>query len=399
MQTEFAIGLVELLIVSVVVAVLINLLFRNDNNYYSNYEITPVELVVVVISSWLVFWGMYSIVTMFKSSDTEFLNGRIAELGSTDGSRTICDSRDDKGNCTASHTEYYTQWWANTDYREYFSEGYIFYGETCQRCTPPASWQATKVGDPATTLHGYTNWIKGADKTGEMFPYSSLAEPLAAEGWFPERTYRYFDGLSAAPKAFYIGAVPYESSYAVSDKVYAMVEASNLLMEKNAVLGPTKQANLQLFIVRNQPLEYANAYMYHHSGGAKNDIDVFVGVTGDNEKIEWVAVRFGLVGLDYSDEANGGSNIRLEVELRHYLDRFDTIADAGGYAGLVNTSAEYVNLYFDRVPNKQFAELERDVKPRGGILTTIYIISGVYCLFACLISYLVDFNGLVSNNL
>jgi hypothetical protein len=401
MHIEFIGFIVFAFLMPAIIAFVADLLHGDDpfERYRTALAITPIEVVVIGLVSSVVFCGMWNIVTWGKVTDTEFLNGSIASKGSRDWDREVCDryNKDEDGNntsCASSHYEYYTEYFALADFAEYFSEGRISFGDVDRGAPAPQRWVDTYVGQPVTRLHSYTNWVKGAGKQTTMFPHSGMTEQLTIDNMFPARAQSYHDGWMYAPKAFYIGGTPYENSYPTGDNTHVMVDASKLLMQYNAVLGPSKQANLQVFIVRGQPQEYANALMDYWGGGAKNDVNVFVGVSGDDERIQWSTVKFGLVGLDYSDEANGGSNIRLEVEFRKAMIKFDNIQEAGGYAGIVSIANSAVGTYFDRVPNKQFQALEQEVKPSGGTLTTIYIIAGVLNLIGCAFFYLIDITDL-----
>lgn len=360
MQIEFLIGL---LIVPLLVGVLAIAL---KGSRQVQGEIDFAEWVVISLIGIVVFLGGWSMATSSNYTDTEFLNGRIAMKDVIDVSchhcRNVCDAHDEKGNCTSSHEEcdhdHDIYFFARTDYYQYFPhEGEVSYGTYAPGTPPPVDWTAVTIGDPATTLHRYTNWLRGAGKQSLLFPYSAMTDSLAKSGLFPSRIFEYFNGKYYAPKAFL-----------VDGGVNSITDTSAELMQLNAKLGTEKQGNLQLFFVQHQPMEYANAYMDFTHGGAKNDIDTFVGLDGD--QITWVAVRYGLPGFDQTDESTGGSNTLVETSLRAKLG--GSLNKAGGYTGVADLAYAQVMQYFDRVPNKQFAYLEKVQKPDGTQLAWIY---------------------------
>jgi hypothetical protein len=193
-----------------------------------------------------------------------------------------------------------------------------------------------------------------------------------------------------APKVLYIGGTPLNAAYhTVRDGIYTLDEASVLLNAVNDPLGNAKQANVQIFYVVGRPMEYANAYMDYAEGGGKNDVNVFIGLDNSQSRIEWATVRFGLVGFDQTDESNGGSNAMLDTKLSREL-RHKTLDELGGYNGIVTLAGEYVNTYFDRVPNKQFKFLEAEFEPRGGWDIFNKVVSGLAFFVMLFVSLVMD---------
>jgi len=379
------------------------------SGYYRKFSQSPsvtwYEALAVFCAAFFIQWLGWNIAIRQQASAVEFLNGHIAAKGSTDWQFDVCDSystdKDGNRTCTSHHTEYRTNYWANTNYVEFFpSEGHLNYGDVKRNDPPPQRWALAQVGDPVTTLHTYTNNVKGAGRLNQMFPNSPLTQTLRDQNAFPPLP-TSLHSFDYAPKVFYIGGTP-QNGETYSDvtvkfrdgkinsvHVYTLNESSREMNKINDPLGNSKQANTQVFFVVGQPIEYANAYMDYAEGGGKNDVNVFVGLSDDGQTVVWATVRFGLVGFDQTDESNGGSNAMLDIKLGREL-RHKTLTELGGYTGVVKLSGEYVNLYFDRVPNKQFKFLEAEFEPRGGWAVFVNFTTYIVALVLLVVAFIVN---------
>ena len=94
-------------------------------------------------------------------ADTELWNGHITAKNSGRQScchcHTVCDSKDEDGNCTSSHEvcDHNTDPWWNLK----VSTGDTL-AKTCSRSrSAPGWWTHAYIGEPASVPHSYTNYL------------------------------------------------------------------------------------------------------------------------------------------------------------------------------------------------------------------------------------------------
>jgi hypothetical protein len=137
----------------------------------------------------------------------------------------------------------------------------------------PPRWTSTTMGEPVTWLHTYENYIKAAP--GTLFKRDTRKD----EARFPLP-------VSSMPVFDYWHT---NQLVQVGTSVSDTTEWNRGIEAVNGAVGPTKQANLVVVLVKNQPREYFEALQAKWLGGKKNDVTVVIGVD-DTLKIQWADV-------------------------------------------------------------------------------------------------------------
>ena len=333
------------------------------------------EVGICLIVGVLVAVSGYFVARDSLFSDLEFLNGSIVGKDmrrvSCAHCRTVCDSRDKDGNCTASHTEcdhdYDQQWFAWTDYQPYFpSEGTIIFPNVdAQGLGTPPGWAAVQIGQPATTLHRYENIARGAGQSSVFGynPKSSLSVSATKQGLVPRRPQAIYEGWSLTPKFQYKGEL---ADGRPSGNGFSTLDLFNVgLMSVNAEAGPKVQADVEVLVCANNFCDalWATAVMDAWRGGAKNGVNVFIGADSDN-KPTWVEVKYGLPGENQSEAERKGNNAYLAVILRDRI--LSEVADATDPVQMLPILREEVLENFNRKPNADFKYLKPGVHPTTG---------------------------------
>lgn len=197
----------------------------------------------------------------------------------------------------------------------------------------PPRWTSTRVGEPVSWLHSYENYVKAAPGTlfkrdtredEKTFPIPKY-EPRVHDYWHANRL------------------------YAVNVEVPEANRWNTDLEELNGRLGPAKQANAMVVVVKDQPREYFEALRAAWIGGKKNDVILVIGVDADLT-LKWADV----MAWSYNEMVR--VSLRDEIMLTQVrLDREKTLA----------ALEQSIVQYFDRKHMKDFAYLKSSVSPTG----------------------------------
>jgi len=294
-------------------------------------------ILVVILGYFITKWGALR--------DTEHLNGRITQK--LDGTQhcchchTVCDSRDKKGDCTASHEEcdhFHDYWWSlNT------TVGKIGIEDCSGWNSPPKAWTNAVVGEPATVEHGYTNYLK-ADPDSLMVK-AALNKYGAQVPKFPE-----VYGFYKVNPVIGVG-VPVPDGW------------QQALREINADLGAKNQVDVTVMLTNVSYPMFAQAVESKWLYGPKNSLNIIIGVLdhevdGKNEAFaSWVrVVTFSKV------EA-------LKVRLR---DDIQALPIAGPI--IPDLIRKAVSEGFKRTAMADYEYLARSATPAMGWLVFLYIL-------------------------
>lgn len=196
----------------------------------------------------------------------------------------------------------------------------------------PPRWTTIEVGEPSSSSHGFTNYIKGSPDS--LFNRQGLVE-------------RFQSKLPNYPGSVY-------DYYKIDRLVTVGVGVNNpkrwneLLMEQNGRLGASKQVAMGIVLVSNQPRDYYHALAQHWLGGKKNDAFLVVSVDKQNN-IQWVEV------MAWSE------NKQFQVQARDAILELGSIQEPDT---VINAFAGAVNKYFQRKPMADFEYLASSVKPK-----------------------------------
>lgn len=206
--------------------------------------------------------------------------------------------------------------------------------------TEPERWSIVKNGDPVTVNHTYTNWIKPAGSS--LFNKSSKSEKDVSKlPKYPGQIYDY-----------------YKIDRLVLDgvKIPNVSEMNQYLSDQLKIVGPASQANI-IIVVTNKPSQaYAKELYAAWKGAEKNDVVVFVGVSGN--EIQWAQV-----------EAWSKSSI-FQVKLRDAILDIKTL----DMKRIIDTSAQVTVQQYTRKPMKEFEYLKDDIQTITPLASIIIVL-------------------------
>ena len=287
----------------------------------------------------LVLAGAYELAKWGAMRDTEHLNGRITGKPSGTQScchcRTVCDSRDKKGNCTSSHevcSHFHDYWWSLDT-----TVGSISVESCSGWDSAPDVWTKARIGEPAVVDHSYDNYLK--------------ADPNSLFDRNAEALTRRFTGIPKYPALY----SEYKVDHVVADGQAVPAAWQDEMRELNADLGASNQVDVTMLLTSNPEPTYAQGVEAKWLYGPKNSITVVLGVS-DNGTIGWArAVTFSRV----SD---------LKVHLRDALQG-KTLSD--DVPALIRP---LIASEFKRTPMAQMEYLARAATPSTGWLVGLYIL-------------------------
>jgi len=200
-----------------------------------------------------------------------------------------------------------------------------------QGTTEPPRWSRVVVGEPAAFQNSYTNYIKAAPDslfraTSQVKKYEKVL-PV-----YPIRTYDYH----------HLDRMVLVNGATLSD----LPAWNKKLEETNGLLGPQKQVNVVIVVVKGLPHEFFNALSQHWLGSKKNDVIVVLG-TNDGTTFSWVDV------MSWTDHRL--MNIKLRNDLLE-LNAFDLLK-------IHDLTRTHVSAYFVRKPMKDFEYLKASITP------------------------------------
>lgn len=202
-----------------------------------------------------------------------------------------------------------------------------------QGLTMPPRWDAVQIGEPTSTTHSYTNYVKAAPNS--LFRHQGLVEKFKDKmPEYPIRIYDYY----RLNRVVNIGV-------ALPDQA----EWDKQLSELNSDLGHKKQVNVVLLIAKNLPADYYYAVEQQWIGGKKNDVIAVINID-DSGKISWTEI------MAWTD------NKLFQVTLRDQIMGIGTLDRAKIFAAI---DASTQGLYI-RKPMKDFEYLKSTVTPTTG---------------------------------
>ncbi len=205
----------------------------------------------------------------------------------------------------------------------------------------PPRWSKIVVGEPSSSTHGYTNYIKAAPDT--LFRHQGLVEQYTKLlPKYPGRVYDYY----RLDRLVTIG-VPVPNQKQWNEK----------LSELNSRLGKTKQANLIVVLINDVPQDYFYALQQHWLGGKKNDTVLVISMKPDGSVL-WAEA------MAWTDQTE------FAIKLRDAVISLGTL-DLNQPEKLLETYAAHVQQFYIRKPMKDFEYLSASVTPT----TTQWIIS------------------------
>ena len=354
---------------------LIPFLFPLALKYFLNLQVSWKEYgcqVIVVLMAVLMLWGIGNATSHY---DTEILNGAVTgkepwkfscPTNTMNPCRNgyscncvqvpyECGSSDSKGNYqsqTCYRTECdtcYTYPWEQNWYvsSNIMSKIEIDRVDSQGAVTPPR-WSSVQINDPVSTTHKYKNWVRASSKS--LFKQDPIADERYAK-LIPEYPLKIYD---------------YYNINRVLTPNTALVKKAAWNKELSYVLGqlgPTKQLNTAVVVVKNVDRSYANAARRAWYGFKKNDAILFVGVDAQNNVI-------------WGDTMSWSKNEVFNVETRNYIERYiGTNVNNIDPKIFFTDYGAIAKAQFQRRSMKEFEYLKGDIPPPTWLIWVTAIVA------------------------
>lgn len=299
-----------------------------------------------------------------QTSDTEILNGEVmakerihdtytrsydcncrtesSGSGSNTTSRQVCDT------CYEEH--YTVEWRCDTTLGGIRIDKLDETSSSVYDEPDPNRYTVIKEGDPVAKEHSYTNYIKAVPQT--LFKPSSSKlkdEFLNQIPGYPDSVYDFYK----IDRVLSVG-VPIQNVPEWNEKL-------SILLKK---LGPLKQANVVLVLVKTENPDYFYALQDSWINGKKNDIVVVLGGVTDLAKPpKWARV------MAYAEHD------LFRVKMRDaLLEMPDTQVDS-----VLKVVEQNTMKYFERKQMADFAYLENEIDPPLWVIVTLVVLC--FCSF------------------
>lgn len=212
-----------------------------------------------------------------------------------------------------------------------------------QGVVEPPRWTRVERGEPVAMAYRYLNWVKAAAHS--LF-HEEKGEAERFEGLIPDYPARIYD-YHRLDRVLAVGVdLPDLKSWNAD---------LSLLLKR---LGPQREANIVLVIVKTPDPGYIHALQAAWQGAKKNDIVLAVGVT-DPPRIAWARA------FSWSKDPMLDILLRDEVESLGNLDREAVL-------GIVDRAAWD---HFKRRPIEEFEYLKDEVDPPGWVVILTAILA------------------------
>lgn len=296
----------------------------------------------------LIITAGYLIAIHARMDDTEIWNGVVArKWRGTEGcchsypcNPHSCDC-DSKGNCSTCWDTCYEH--SHDDiFKAVSSNDETIYSNGCfaPGSSPPARWNAIRVGEPTAVEHSYENYIKGN-------PDSVLRRQGVAA--------RYGKALPDYPKVY--------DWYRADRFIAAGVTVPDLrrlnerLSEINARLGAPKKVDIIVVVTSQNDEDYLEALREHWIGGKQNDLVVVIGAPQFPD-IAWA----GAISWSRSED--------LKVDIRNRL------LDLKAFDGdkVLDIVEQEAAAKFVHRPISDFEYLKATIEPSSGVTWFLFIL-------------------------
>jgi hypothetical protein len=313
-----------------------------------NYQEAIVQAVIMsllIASAWAV--GSWN-----ATSDTEVWNGYIISKSRVhdtyeDPYDCMCTTdKDGNRSCqTCYETRYTVDWTAQSTVGNFTFKRLDTSSRSVYNTPDPADYAACNKGDPASREHSYTNYVQAV-------PDSLFASNKALASQFAGK-------IPSQPRVY----AHYNYDRVINQGVLTAAEQKVLEDDiDNALksMGASHQANIIVILTGITDPNFKVAVENTWLGGEKNDVVVFLGVSGN--QIVWVDVMTWAL--------NSGNEL-LQVKLRNDLSAMKTM-DADGVS---KTIVSNVKAHYIRPKMKDYEYLEDAVQPSDTMIIVILLLS------------------------
>lgn len=206
----------------------------------------------------------------------------------------------------------------------------------------PPRWTRARAGDPVAQTHSFTNYVKAVP---ESLYHANPNLKLKFSGMIPEYPLRIYD-YHYLDRVLTVGV-------SLPDLAQWNLDLANALR----YLGPNKQANVIIVVVKTPDPAYQYAIESAWIGGKKNDIIVLLGVTSP-PRIDWVRISSWTDRQIFKVQLRDALMIVGELDRTRVIDTID-----------VHTRATFV-----RKNMADFEYLKDEIEPPEWVIIALAIL-------------------------
>lgn len=299
-----------------------------------------------------------------KTSDTEIWNGQITSKARVHGSYVRSYSchchnvssgsgknQSSHEECDTCYEDHFTvKWGCASNVGDFTIDSADLTSRAVYLLPDPNRYTTIKVGDPASTSHFYTNYIKAVPE--------SLFRPL--EGSLKTQ----FAGMIPAYPGNVYDFYKVDRVLPVGVSIPNLQEWNDKLSVVLKTLGPAKQANVVIVVVKSNDPNYFYALQDAWLNGKKNDIVVTIGAPDFPKKAAWVNV------MALAQDAI------FQVKMRDDILALDDLtADS-----VITAIGKETSATFKRKRMRDFEYLDAEIDPPTWIMIVAMIV--VFLLYA-----------------
>ena len=295
--------------------------------------------------------------------DTEIWNGKITSKDRVHGSyvesyqcncRTVTSGSGKNATsstvCDTCYRDHYTvDWTCNSTIKNFTIDHEDWLSRAVYLLPNPGRWALIKPGDPVSTANSYTNYVQAVPES--LFTPSSAqlkAKFAALVPAYPINIYDvYHNDHFVSP------------GYALSDAAQWNADLANGLRD----LGPSKQVNAIVVVVKTDDPNYEYALRDGWTGAKKNDVVLIIG-SAQYPKIDFVRV------ISWTKNELFKVELRDAVLAQQNIDR----------PAVLNALFTQISKNFERRHMKEFEYLKAEIDPPQWllILTVILLLGAAY---------------------
>jgi hypothetical protein len=225
-----------------------------------------------------------------KTHDTEIWNGQVTSKARVHGTYTrsySCNCRTTTSGsgknssttttCDTCYEDHWTvHWGCNSNIGPFTIDDKDWTSPAVYALPDPQRYTRIQPGDPVSKTHGYTNYIKAVPET--LFKPAQGDLKARFKGMVPEYPMEIYD-------IYHVNRV-----IPVGVSIPSLQEWNDKLSDALKTLGPAKQANAVIVIVKTNDPSYFYALQDAWLNGKKNDIVLVIGAPDFPNKAAWVNV-------------------------------------------------------------------------------------------------------------
>jgi hypothetical protein len=351
-----------LMILPLLIAFSCLFLFKKKVTWQEFAGIIGIPAVFVLIGLCCAYWA--------RTTDIEVWNGSVTNKQRNEVScrhSYPCNCHED---CSGSGKDQSCTTVCDTCYEHSYDVDWDIYASTGeslsidtvdrQGLVMPPRWGHAYIGEPYASSHSYTNYILANPESvllgskGDMEKYKALIPE------YPSKIYDYY-----RQDPFINMGVPN-----VQPLLWTW-----LVRDMNAKIGPMKQVNVVVILVKTDNRDYMLALKDAWVGGKKNDVVVVIGSL-DGHKIEFADV------MSWTPASSFKVNLKNRIQDIGTLDERDMIV--GGIKELTLKD-------FQRMHMKEYQYLMRSFQPSSAAMWWIFILSALSSIGFAIWSVLNEF--------